>query len=536
MKTLFNLPQPLFFTLFFALFVLLQGCDFCTYVGCSLPLGSPDTAPNAEYTRQDRNLIYQTPETIVVYHGSGCAESRKDGEEMVLHVEDSLQLPPYATNATVFLNGWQLKYLDSDHDVNSLGTAIGNIRLERNMLKWRAGGELSDKNFDDSYSWCYTYTVIAWNQANLDLAIDQNDGRCLLGDSTKTNSYMQSNEGMTTALSTFANFIQNPEFASGKQVAILPRGFGFRWECNTDNNLLQIAYNLGHSEKFIEHKKNYVYPAPPFPNDASRVDLGIVSWETSAILKDNKGRRSYDFGDIVSAMGGGDVGIIQPPFSILPREDDCDGSFGGSGVRTEEFIIENIPYRFAVPMLSGWELGYLCDDENVKEIGMWIDRWSYQQNGPISGTLRYTLSSILSDKDNFPEHYEDHKVTVLGMRPIDAVVSSEKVPDLLPFSPSGTEPTSFCRMEDGGRQLRVTVKNQGTKKAEASKTRVFFNNTPVILDTPPIPAGELIDLLFKVPSGCFSPDCSFRITVDSANEVDESNYEGNNEVNGGCIG
>jgi subtilase family serine protease len=91
-------------------------------------------------------------------------------------------------------------------------------------------------------------------------------------------------------------------------------------------------------------------------------------------------------------------------------------------------------------------------------------------------------------------------------------------------------------MEDGGRQLRVTVKNQGTKKAEASKTRVFFNNTPVILDTPPIPARELIDLLFKVPSGCFSPDCSFRITVDSANEVDESNYEGNNEVNGGCIG
>jgi hypothetical protein len=523
--------------------VPLMSCGFCNrIVGCQVPVG--EDAPLAELTSSGQNVVFQRQGTIIVYHGFGCAESNKSGEEDVLKVEQSLDLPAYATNATVFLNGWRVRYLSKDRPVDGLGTTIGNIRLERNTLKWQAAGVLSDENFDDAYSWCYHYTVVAWNPSNLNLTVDHEDGSCHPDDSSdpsQANFFSDVNDGTTTALSAFASFLQNPGFASSKTVAILPRGSGFRWArgCD-DHHLLQIGYNLDHSEIFIENGKIYKKKAedvtPSLPNTASQVDSGFVSWETFAIFKDNARRRDYAFGEMVSGLGGNDVGIIQPPFSIGPRgtlessftnDPGCDGSTGPRGiVRTEEFVIENIPFEFAVPMLTGWELGYICDDERVKEIGIWIDEWGYDKN---TRTLRYKLSSILTDKDDYPGHVYRHKVTVLGLRPLALAA------DLVPFSPSGNSEAAFCRIEQGGK-LRVSVKNQGNADAGISKTTVIFSNASVTLDTPAIPAGGSVDLLFNVPLGCSSLNCSFRITVDSVNQVDESNNEGNNSASGGCTG
>ena len=91
-------------------------------------------------------------------------------------------------------------------------------------------------------------------------------------------------------------------------------------------------------------------------------------------------------------------------------------------------------------------------------------------------------------------------------------------------------------MEQSGKLLRVSVKNQGNGNAAASKTTVAFSTGSVTVDAPPVPAGGSIDLLINVPANCFSPDCSFRITVDSDNQVNEFNNEGNNSANGGCLG
>jgi subtilase family serine protease len=99
----------------------------------------------------------------------------------------------------------------------------------------------------------------------------------------------------------------------------------------------------------------------------------------------------------------------------------------------------------------------------------------------------------------------------------------------------GNGATAFCRIEHGN-VLRVTVKNQGNANAGVSKTTVTFGNTSFTLDTPSIPAGGSADLLFKVPSNCFQPDCSFKITVDSSNQINEGTNEGNNSVSGGCLG
>ena len=67
-------------------------------------------------------------------------------------------------------------------------------------------------------------------------------------------------------------------------------------------------------------------------------------------------------------------------------------------------------------MLTGWELGYGCDDHHVREIGMSIDNLHYDRaaNAP-TGTLRYTVSSTMHDDSNHWQH-SLHKVTILGLR------------------------------------------------------------------------------------------------------------------------
>jgi hypothetical protein len=104
-------------------------------------------------------------------------------------------------------------------------------------------------------------------------------------------------------------------------------------------------------------------------------------------------------------------------------------------------------------------------------------------------------------------------------------------PDLIPLP---DPKLGFCRHQ--GSKLLVTVKNQGSGDAAASTTTVDFGASGSASQaTPPIPAGGSADVLFDVPPGCFHPDCSFKITVDSNAQVDES-IETNNSANGGCVG
>ncbi len=553
-----SVKRALWATLALLISTLLGSCGFSSPPPdvCDLI----ENVPNSELISPSRNVVFEDPGTIIAYHGSSCAESNKSGTEDILRVEESLDIPPYAADATVFLNGSHLKYLSSDHHVRGLATAIGKIRLEDKTLKWQAAGVLSDDNFDDGYNWCYNYTAVAWNPSNINLTVDHDDG-CESGDPRESNFFtaknevfIGQNEETTTALSSFPTFLHNPSFAPSKTVAILPRGFGVGWDNDgflnpgsdsIDHHLFQTGYNLDHSEIFVENGRRYkkglgedITPVPtplPPPPTSSQVDSGFVSWETSAIFKDNDSRRDYSFGELVSGLGGNDVGVIQPPFSILPKEDDdfrCV-SGPGPGVRTEEFEIDNIPYEYAIPMLTGWELAYDCDDEHVTEMGTRIDDWRYDKS---TGKLHYTLSSSLRDRNRRPDFSSRHKVTVLGLKPVaGGGTPNERVPDLVPFSPLGTDPGAFCRTEQDGKVLRVSVKNQGNKNAAASRATVLFSNGPVTADTPPIPTGGSLDLLFQSPPDCFSLGCSFKITVDSNNQVDESENEGNNSANGECI-
>jgi hypothetical protein len=82
----------------------------------------------------------------------------------------------------------------------------------------------------------YRYMIIAWNDASVRAMIDHNDAEhfCRTGEPHgDDNFFVGENTGAadatTTALSSFPSFLRNPGFATGRQVAVLPRGFVFAW-------------------------------------------------------------------------------------------------------------------------------------------------------------------------------------------------------------------------------------------------------------------------------------------------------------------
>ncbi|HIC7379532.1 hypothetical protein OQJ02_00485 [Legionella sp. PATHC032] len=46
----------------------------------------------------------------------------------------------------------------------------------------------------------------------------------------------------------------------------------------------------------------------------------------------------------------------------MEKEDGNCGELGGD-VITQEHVIENVPYDYAIPVLTAWELCYPCKDD-----------------------------------------------------------------------------------------------------------------------------------------------------------------------------
>ncbi|WP_454785537.1 hypothetical protein [Legionella sp. WA2024007413] len=349
---------------------------------------------------EDRGIIQVTD-------GSACGESNRSGSEEAITLPGSIDLPDYATDATVFLNGWDTRYLSSDHHIGRVAAIIRNIQQENSRLTWEAVGLLRDKNFDDGYRWCYRFTVVAWNRNQIDARV--------LGVRDNT-TFSFENEHEQVALVTAAGFLNNNFLTRGIKAAVLPRGFVYGWEegfSQADHHLLQIAYNLDHSETFIQAGRNWSGPPPSITNSQAS---NFASWETLGIFKDNSTKRDFRFGSAVSVLAGRGVETKQPPFTIIPKEDfgNC-GELGGEVV-TQNLVIENVPYDYAIPVLTGWELRYPCKDHHVKRLGVWLHDMSYEKvAGSSVGTLRYSISSILRDKNTVPLHIPRHKVSILGM-------------------------------------------------------------------------------------------------------------------------
>ena len=85
--------------------------------------------------------------------------------------------------------------------------------------------------------------------------------------------------------------------------------------------------------------------------------------------------------------------------------------------------VDLVPFDLAIPVLTGWDLSYICSDQNVEEIGTWIESFNYEPNqGEVrttagmrpSGYLRYTIRSLLRDEDRNDSNRFRHRVSILG--------------------------------------------------------------------------------------------------------------------------
>ena len=78
-----------------------------------------------------------------------------------------------------------------------------------------------------------------------------------------------------------------------------------------------------------------------------------------------------------------------------------------------------MPFDYAVPVLTGWDLSYVCTDHHVKRMGAYLVDFAYVK-GPAAatGTLNYTVFSTLRD-DSDNGHAARYKVNILGLNAME---------------------------------------------------------------------------------------------------------------------
>ena len=101
--------------------------------------------------------------------------------------------------------------------------------------------------------------------------------------------------------------------------------------------------------------------------------------------------------------------------------------------------------------------------------------------------------------------------------------------------PASTLPFGLCNRNDQG-QLLIDVFNQGGAGAEASTTRVIFENVGATdIATSALDPRSRTQLAVAIPDACFDAnnECRFTVGVDATNAVAESS-ETNNNAAGAC--
>lgn len=409
----------------------------------------PDGTPIKSATTSGLDVIVEKPGQLAVLHGFSCASSDRDGTEDFVRIQEDLDLNEFleedanwVTNSTVFLNGFQARFLNGKRDILGVGSAIARIESQRARLQFEGGGVLVDQEFKSPYELCFTYTVLAWNRQELALSAnheDQENVFFLLPDDNKTIS----------SLTVLRNYREGIDFIeTDTPVGILPRGTGMAW--TSSSQLLQTSYSLGNATAMLDSNRVYGGLTAPqnLPVNTSRQGSGGISWDSSFIFKPNDKKDDVFVAEMVSIIGGDAIKILHPPFVIEPdnEKEACGGWFSGclgnppdtNGLQTFDLTVENLPYDVAVPILSGWSLGYANDDHTIEKLGINIESFSYEPpTAGQSGTLRYTLNAIADNGDRFMPALR-YRVGVLGITTgsDDGPGSSFSPPIAPPISPA----------------------------------------------------------------------------------------------------
>ncbi|MGR9046224.1 MAG: hypothetical protein ACU83N_13075 [Gammaproteobacteria bacterium] len=368
------------------------------------PSTQSEATPSSDlFFEATRRTAFEDDGKFVMVEGSECI--RRDhgpGSATMLVIVD---MPNYVDRGTALLNGWDLRYLHGDHEVRQLRADIIHSKLVTGggsppRLVFEVQGELSDQNWDDDYEFCAHFTGIGFNSTWFDARIE--------GDYDGIDAWALQTED-EGAVTTLESLWTEGTLKGSDSIAVIPRGFNFqydnefecewrifpcKWEDPADHHLLQVAYSL------------YQTGATPNPD-------GNPHWVTQTIFKDNSVRAHW-VETRASLIGGRSVVLRTDPLPLNPRSggaDICRNNQDGV-VHTETVRVYDLPFDYAVPMLTGWDLSYECDDQHVQRAGVWLHDIRFD---PDSNGMEYKISSILRDKNGAPSFNTAHRITVLGL-------------------------------------------------------------------------------------------------------------------------
>lgn len=371
------------------------------FITCALGM-APVVAPSSH----SRTIVYEVPGTIRVVHGESCVEATQAASSQSFAFRIQEAPAAYGDSATVFMNGWKLRYLNSDHHIQGFGSAIVNIKDARTpdgvQLQWEAGGVLADQNGDDPYEWCYTFSVVGWARSSrgFDAIAAERNLSFIKASDPGNNSALHAIDGLAR------NFYGNG--------VVLPQGFAMMWgDRKSDKHLLQAGFDLG------QH-----YAA----------GSGQMAWTSRALFKDNGDATDFYAGELVSTLSYSSPDWFHPaevslatPQGFVPQAngvkltpfegDDSCSAVGNSSPSVGQYRVD-VPYAYAVPVLSGWELGYVCTDHHVRQMGAAITDWRFERRADgLGGTLFYTVEHYLGD-DSDNVNYARVSIDVLGLKPL----------------------------------------------------------------------------------------------------------------------
>lgn len=323
--------------------------------------------------------------------------------------DQTWNVPSYATDAIVVLNGFSATYASKDHHVLEIGAAIFESQFVNGTLEWIAGVDLADSGEDDEVDACYHYLGLAWNSEWYDI------------------QYTEPGVGFNKAN---RQILQWGFLGSSKTSAFLPLGYMFRGPrrglFGQDRHLLQLGMVINR------------------PAQSSQTNR----FEMIGVMKDNNKTRTTLFGDVAVLSGSSVVAFGDETFPMEPIKDPCRTHLYGfnrdgcavSDTGTGEETIYSIPVgdvNVAFPMLTGFDLQYKKNDEHVKFIGAWIDDIQFDAG---LGTLSYNLTKVLTDKKRH-DSVRRARATLVGVR--RKTTSSGFVVDR-----PGVDQPKNCRDED----------------------------------------------------------------------------------------
>ncbi|MEO0549193.1 MAG: hypothetical protein AAFZ91_04675 [Pseudomonadota bacterium] len=399
-------------------------------------------AAMAQLARAQERTVYESEGAIKVVTGEACGrmagENRTFGstfEFLIPPVKFSPQVrsgpnisldpivmdvPAYADESLVFLNGFKGTYESNDHHIGSLGASVGTLTPDYSVP---SGVEIADKGTDDEVTGCFYYTGIAWSYAGMNARVETN---------------IEPVDDREQATVSSIEWSYPP--VSGLRIALPLR---YLMTTNRgDRHLIQYAYNL----------------------TQDRVSPLRQRVRAEAIMKDNDRSSKINFYGDITMMVSITARFLEAPFELEPRNGNCSfwsgcSQFGRSTPYRQLRRLGANENEIIIPVLTGFDLDSSNDDDHIKHVGAWIDDFRFN---PELRTFEWYENADFRDKG---DSVFNHRLNVAQLR--------------LTYTPVG--PLADVRVPGG---IEIPTQENEADSPETSDGSAILAPIPGDLDVP----------------------------------------------------